>query len=131
MIAGLAAADISGVGLLVGLGLMLFGAFAGDAVARTDPRIELKNQVRSQMAKQEDEFLNKTRRQYLDSVNRYTALMQLEVTGRIDDMEAQLQRIIREKESKELSAQEQKEQLLTMQTNIRLIGQNAVGVLNR
>lgn len=131
MLAGSLLAGAMGFGLLGFLALGFLGAVAAESVAQKDPRIELKNQLRSQMDKQEKEFLRKTSEQYRNNIKRSTTAMQLEITGRIDDMEAQLQRIIREKESKELSAQEQKEQLLAMQTNIRLIGQNAVGVLNK
>lgn len=121
----------AGVGFLAIAGWALIGGAVGERFFKNDLRIELKNQLRSQMDKQEKEFLRKTSERYKQNIKRFTTAMELEVTGRIDDMEAQLQRIIREKESREISAQEQKEQLLATQTSIRLIGQNAVGVLNR
>lgn len=124
-------AGVAGFAPLVVLAAAYCGWRYGGEMFKKDPRIELRNQVRSQMAKQEEEFLSKMRSQYLNSVNQYTSLMKEEVKGRIDDMEEQLDQIVREKESKELSAQEQKEQLLAMQANIRMIGQNALGVLNR
>lgn len=130
-IAGIAAADFTGVGLLIGLGLAFFGAFAGEQVMKKDPRIALRGQVRSQMTSQEDAFVGKVSQQYLAGIDRFVSVLQDDVMGRIDEMEAQLQRIIREKESTEFSAQEQKNQLRDAQTKLRRIAQQALEVVDR
>lgn len=124
-------AAASGAGFLLALGVGFLSGIGLDSFFRKDPKIALRNQVRSQMTSQEEAFVSQVSRQYLGGVEQVVTMLQEDVTDRIDEMEAQLQRIIRNRESTEFSALERKQKLQAAQANIRRLADRALEVVGK
>ena len=105
---------LSGVGIIagtVGIAADLVNSFLGNK-SRDDWRDKVRSQVVRTYSGLGDKMASTIKPIYQSGADKVCRELQLSVNGRLDDMERQLQNIIKEKEAQERNAEQQKAYLM-------------------